>query len=75
MNIFKQKQSFNKQSSKIVIISFSENLSIIALLIPILVLTLCGKINVAIIDANTYCTNYKLKRVEIFIVFMRDLKY
>lgn len=32
-------------------------------------------INMAMIGANSYYTTYKLKKIQIFIVSMKDLKY
>lgn len=33
------------------------------------------KVNIAIIDANTYCIVCKLKIAHIFVISIRDLEY
>lgn len=67
MNTFKQKTSMTKLNIKIVIISILDNFKKESLLISILktkVLILnTKKLNIAIININTYWIAYKLKSV------------
>lgn len=68
-----------KLKYKIIIISILDNfekesLSILIQKTKVLILDI-KKIDIAIIGANAYRTNYKLKRAQIFAIFIKNLEY
>lgn len=66
----------NKLKPKIVVISFFNKFAKKFLPISIFVLT-PGKniMNIPIIGINAYCTTCKLKKAQVFTLFIRDLKF
>ncbi len=69
--------SIDKQKSKTIVISSFDNLDKKDLLILIFISTLDKSvINIVIIGADAYChIAYKLKKGQIFAVFIRDLEF
>lgn len=68
-----------KSNHKMVVISILDNfekkcLSISTLQIKVLILN-TRKVDVAMIDTNTYLITCKLKKAWVFIVSMKNLKY
>ncbi len=69
----------DKSKLKIVIISTlnyfkEEKLSILILEAKVLI-PIIKKVNIAIINLNAYYISFKLKKTQIFTIFIRDLKY
>lgn len=75
----KDLSSIAKLNYKIVIISILDNFRKEDLLISIpeiKVSTLdIKKVDITMIDADAYWTNCKLKKAQIFVIFMKDLEY
>lgn len=71
-----QKLNIGKQKPKTVIINSLNNLNKDDL--PILILiSIFHKsfIDITIINANAYYTTYKLKKAQVFTVFIKDLEF
>lgn len=74
INASKQKQSLNKQKPETIIIHSLDKSDITELLILIQISRLDTKINVTIIDTDTYHTTCKLYGAQVFILFIKDLE-
>lgn len=76
INISKKKFNIAKQKPKTVVISSFDNL--IKKNLPILILILIiskSVVDIAIIDADTYCVAGGLKGAKVFTVFIKNLKF
>ena len=65
-----------KQKSKIIVISFFDNLNKKDLLISILI-SLFDKsiVKITIIDTDAYYLACKFKKAQVFIIFMKNLEF
>lgn len=77
--VSKQKPSINKSESKIIVISILNNSKKKGLLISIpeteLSIPVTKELDIAMIDADVYCTACKLKRAQVFDISIGDLEY
>lgn len=76
INISKQKSNIGKLKPKIVIINsfYKLDKGVLSILIFTLIYDI-GIINIAMIDADYYYLTCKLKRTQVFVIFMRSLEF
>lgn len=76
IDVLKQKLNINKSKSKIVIINilnYFKEKRLLILISKVKILIFAIKVvNITIINADTYCITCKLKRAQIFIIFIKN---